>query len=251
LIAREIGRITIILYLLLAGGVAWAGPPFLTDDPETPAWHGWEINIPFTLERTPHELAVQMPLFDLNYGFFPNVQLKVEFPLLFVHPEDGSQQLGLGDTLIGVKWRFFEEGQRSPQLGIYPQALLPTGSSRRGLGEGRPSFLLPLMAQKTWGKATLYGDIGYVAQTGEGARNFWYGGAVFLYELTEGLKLGGELFGNSAKQVGGRSALAFNLGGQWKIREGYNLLFSAGPSIWGESKTMLYVGLQILTKGIE
>jgi hypothetical protein len=72
-----------------------------------------------------------------------------------------------------------------------------------------------------------------------------------LYELTEGLKLGGELFENSAKEAGGRSALAFNLGGQWKIREGYNLLFSAGPSIWGESKTMLYVGLQILTKGIE
>ena len=236
-----------LLYLLLEGCFAWAGPPFVTDDPETPAWHGWEINIPFTLENTPHALALEAPLCDLNYGFQPNVQLKAEFPLLYVHPSEGSPQLGLGDTLVGAKWRFLEERERSPQLGVYPQIHLPTGNGRRGLGEGQPSYILPLVAQKGWDKFTLYGDIGYVVQTRKGTRDFWYQGAVLLYELSDGLELGGELFGNSAEEAGGDWALAFNVGGQWTIREGYNLLFAAGHSLAGESTTTVYLGLQILT----
>ncbi len=245
----EIGRLAILLYLLLRGCFAWAGPPFVTDDPETPPWHSWEINIPLTIERTRSELAVEMPLFDLNCGFRPDVQLKVEFPLLYVHPVGGSQQLGWGGTLLGAKWRFIEEGERLPQLGIYRQVHLSTGNSRRGLGEGQPSYIFPLIAQKSWDKSTLYGDLGYVVQTREGTRDYWYEGVVLLYELDEGLELGGELFGNSAKEVGGRSAGALNMGGQWEIRNGYNLLFSAGHSLWGEPTAMVYLGLQILTGG--
>ena len=105
---------------------------------------------------------MEMPLFDLNYGFRPDVQLKVEFPLLYVHPDGDSQRLGLGDTLLGAKWRFLEEGERFPQLGIYPQVHLPTGNSRRNLGEGQPSYIFPLVAQKSGDKSTLYGDVGYV-----------------------------------------------------------------------------------------
>ena len=38
---------------LLAIHLAQAGPPFVTDDPEPPPPAGWEINVPFILERTP------------------------------------------------------------------------------------------------------------------------------------------------------------------------------------------------------
>ena len=55
------------------------------------------------LERTRDKREVQMPLFDINYGFKPNVQLKAEFPLLYVHPVGEGHEFGLGDTLIGIK----------------------------------------------------------------------------------------------------------------------------------------------------
>ena len=190
-----------------------------------------------------------MPLFDLNYGLRPNVQLKAEFPLLYAHPSEGSEQVGLGDTLIGVKWRFFEEGKRFPQVGVYPQALAPTGDSDRGLGEGRPSYILPLVAQKSWGDWTFYGDVGYVVQTRRGTRDFWYEGVVLQYEWRDGLEFGVELFGNSSKEAGERSTVAFNLGGQCGIRKGYSLLFAAGHSLVGESTSTVYLGLQILTGG--
>jgi len=65
---------------LVAIGSAQAGPPFVTDDPEPPPPGGWEINVPFILERTPGKIEMDAPLFDLNYGL-PDVQLKVEFPI--------------------------------------------------------------------------------------------------------------------------------------------------------------------------
>src|SRR5919106_1346670 len=80
-----------------------AGPPFVTEDPEPPPPGGWEINVPFIIERTPSETDMNTPLFDLNYGL-PNIQLKVEIPVEIIH-DDGTAS-GPGDLLLGVKWRF-------------------------------------------------------------------------------------------------------------------------------------------------
>ncbi len=72
-------RITFVVGVLLLFDSAQAGPPFVTDDPEPPPPGGWEINLPFILERTPGRTEMDSPLFDLNYGL-PNVQLKLGDP---------------------------------------------------------------------------------------------------------------------------------------------------------------------------
>ena len=51
---------------------AQAGSPFVTDDPRPHPVGGWEINVPFILERTPGRTEMNAPLFNLNYGL-PNV----------------------------------------------------------------------------------------------------------------------------------------------------------------------------------
>ena len=230
---------------LLAIGLAQAGPPFVTDDPDPPPLGGWEINVPFILERTPGKTEMDAPLFDFNYGL-PDIQLKFEFPIKIVH-EDGNDT-GAGDLLLGVKWRFFNNEEAHLQLGVYPQLLVPTGNHARGLGEGRPAFLFPLVAQKNWEKWTLYGNIGYWWQTAAETRNYVYAGAVIEREINPRLMLGAELFGNSPKERGGRSELAFNIGGTWKLNEHLNLLFSGGSNIVGDTTAMGYIGLQFLTK---
>ena len=63
---------------LLTIHLAQAGPPFVTEDPEPPPPGGWEINVPFIIERTSGETDMNTPLFDLNYGL-PNIQLKLRF----------------------------------------------------------------------------------------------------------------------------------------------------------------------------
>src|SRR5215813_12507963 len=232
---------------LLAIDFTRAGPPFVTDDPEPPLAGGWEINVPFILERTPGKTEMDAPLFDLNYGL-PNIQLKLEVPFKIVHEDSSGTSVGLGDLLIGVKWRFFNNEESQLQFGIYPQLLVPTGDRASGLGQGQPAYLLPFLVQKSWSKWTVYGDVGYWWQTAAGTRDYVYAGAVLERELNERLEIGVELFGNSPKERGGRSELAFNIGGSWKLRRHLNLLFSGGRDIVGDTHAMGYLGLQLLTK---
>jgi hypothetical protein len=232
---------------LLVIGLAQAGPPFVTDDPEPPPPGGWEINVPFVFERSPGKTEMDAPLFDFNYGL-PDVQLKLEFPIKIVHEESDGTAGGVGDLLLGVKWRFLNSEQSRLQLGVYPQLLLPTGDHARGLGDGRPAFVLPFLAQKSWEKWTLYGNVGYWWQTSVETRNYVYAGAVLEREINERLTLGAELFGNSPKERGGRSDVAFNVGGAWKLSRQLNLLFAGGRDIVGDTSAMGYIGLQLLTK---
>ena len=232
---------------MLAIASAQAGPPFVTDDPEPPPPGEWEINVPFILERTPGKTEMDAPLFDFNYGL-PDVQLKLEFPAKIVHEDRDGTAAGAGDLLLGVKWRFLNDEQSQFQLGTYPQLLLPTGDEARDLGEGRPAFVLPLVAQKSWDKWTLYGNVGFWWQTAAETRNYFYAGAVLEREINERLTLGAELFGNSPKERGGRCDIAFNVGGIWKLNKKVNLLFTGGRDVVGNTHAMAYVGLQFLTK---
>jgi Putative MetA-pathway of phenol degradation len=240
-------RLVIGIGLLLAIGSARAGPPFVTDDPEPPPPHGWEINVPFIPERTPGKTEMDAPLFDFNYGL-PNIQLKLEIPVRIVHRDNDGTAAGPGDLLLGVKWRFFNNEKSQVQLGIYPQLLLPTGDHARDLGEGRPAFVLPLVAQKSWEKWTVYGDVGFWWQTAAATRDYVYAGAVLKREINERLTLGIELFGNSPKERGGSSDFAFNVGGTWRLSKHLNLLFSGGRDIVGDTTAVGYIGLQFLTK---
>jgi hypothetical protein len=224
-----------------------AGPPFVTEDPEPPPPGGLEINVPFIIERTPGETNMNTPLFDLNYGL-PNIQLKLEIPVETIHDDGDGTASGVGDLLLGVKWRFLNNERSQFQLGTYPQVLMPTGDHTRGLGQGGSAFVLPLIAQKNWDKWTLYGNVGYWWQAGAENRDYIYAGAVLEREINERLTLGVELFGNSPKERGCRSELAFNVGGSWKLNKHLNLLFSAGRDIVGDTTAMGYLGLQLLTK---
>ena len=235
------------IWLLVATDLSQAGPPFVTDDPEPPPPGGWEINVPFILERTPGKTEMDAPLFDLNYGL-PDIQLKLEFPIEIVNEDSNGMQASPGDSLIGVKWRFFNNERSQVQFGIYPQLLLPTGDHARGLGDGGSAFVFPLLAQRNWEKWTLYANVGYWWQTGAEMRDYFYAGAVIEREINERLTLGAELFANSPKERGGRSELAFNVGGTWRLNEHLNLLFSGGRDIVGDTTAMAYIGLQFLTK---
>jgi len=234
----------------MLASIVRAGPPFVTDDPEVPPVGGWEINIPFTLQRTPGITDMQAPLFDLNYGL-PNIQLEFDAPVAVVRDDGRGTAAGLGDFLLGIKWRFFEDKHSRVQLGIYPQVFAPTGDAKRDLGSGRPTYELPLLAERSWDKWTLYTETAYWLQTASCQKNYWFAGAVLQHDITYRLSVGVELFGNTQKQSDSRPDIAFNIGGSFKLVEHLNLLFAGGRDIHGDSRAILYLGLQIVTKNDE
>lgn len=115
--------------VLLAGSMAHAqgGPPFRTDDPETPGNRHWEINFGWIGDRNPAAGAYQVPDFDFNYGLGDRLQLKYEIPIAIEEtrpvaaegatPAQPGQVIGgLGESLLGIKWRFYEHHPDDPWL---------------------------------------------------------------------------------------------------------------------------------------
>jgi hypothetical protein len=118
------------LLLLLAGSIAacaQGGPPFRTDDPETPGNRHWEINFGWIGDRNPAAGAYQVPDFDFNYGLGDRLQLKYEIPIAIEETlpqpatqtdsaEPGHVIGGLGESLLGIKWRFYEHHPGDPAI---------------------------------------------------------------------------------------------------------------------------------------
>ena len=92
----------------------WAqgGPPLLTDDPGTPGNHNWEINLASTQNFVHNQRTYETPILDLNYGAGDRVQLKYEVPYLLISTDGGPHAAALGNSLAGVKWRFYENEKK-------------------------------------------------------------------------------------------------------------------------------------------
>ena len=231
-------------FMLLVGLVAWAGPPFVTDDPEPVELHHWEVYLASMGMQAAAGLNGTLPHIEINNGVAPNLQLHVIFPYAYQrNPGMGIVQ-GLGDTELGVKYRFIQESARCPMVGVFPLVEVPTGSALRGLGSGQTQFFLPLWLQKSWGSWTSYGGGGYYVNPGVGNRDYWFSGWEIQQDLNAHLTLGGELFytAPAADNIGVR--FNFNLGGQYNFNDGHHLLFSVGRSLHGDIKAMYYLGYQ-------
>lgn len=139
---------------------AWAGPPFLTDDPEPVKFKHWEFYTAAKWTGARSSASGTLPHIEVNYGVLPNVQLHTIVPAVLAWTQREGVAYGLGDIELGVKLRFVDEGEWRPQIGIFPLVDLPTGSKQRGLGTGAVQSLLPLWLQKSFGPWTTYGGGG-------------------------------------------------------------------------------------------
>lgn len=104
---------------------AQGGPPFRTDDPETPGNQHWEINFGWIGDRNPAAGDYQVPDFDINYGLGDRIQLKYEIPIAIAETRSQNTALGeparpghviggIGESLLGIKWRFYEHHPTDP-----------------------------------------------------------------------------------------------------------------------------------------
>jgi len=232
-----------LLLTIAAASPAFAGPPFLTDDPEPVEPGHWEAYLFGTLDSARDLRSVEGPAFEVNFGAAPDTQLHLVVPLTSAGPSGGGAAHGLGDVEVGVKYRFVAEGEGRPQVGVFPMIELPTGDASRQLGNGRLWARLPLWVQKRWGAWTTYGGAGYAVNRATGARSYAFGGWLVQRDLGGGLALGGEVYARGADTEGGQGATILNAGGTLDIRPGFSLLFSAGHTIAGERHGVVYLGL--------
>jgi hypothetical protein len=139
-----------------------------------------------------------LPGVELNLGLTDFLEVELEVP--FLHTSAGA--FGLGDVSMTLKWLVVKERRRLPALVLGMETAFPTGSVRRGLGEGAYELKPFVAALKTLGPLVLQGNIGWshvlADRSGEGAESI-VGGVSIAVPLI-GRKLYGfaELSGSKA-----------------------------------------------------
>ncbi|MDE3105892.1 MAG: hypothetical protein KGK08_12020 [Acidobacteriota bacterium] len=234
--------------MLLTPVAAVAGPPFQTDDPDPVEYRHVEM---YAFELSDSTTAggtiLEIPSYEVNYGVVPNVQLHLVLPVaISLAPQSGPVYYGLGDTELGAKVRFAKETKHTPEVGIFPFVELPSGNADKGLGVGKTWYRLPLWLQKSWGPWTSYGGAGVAVVPQTGYANYPFAGWLVQRELNKRLTLGTELFGHGAMgdAVGStRSATLADLGGIYEFHDGFDLLFAAGRTVYGQPETYTYLAL--------
>jgi hypothetical protein len=242
--AMRIQPLVAICWILIAQR-AWAGPPFTTDDPEPVEYRHWEVYFASQLEHDRGGWSGTSPHFEVNYGALPNLQLHLIAPVSFSAPSHGTTHFGYGDTELGVKYRFFQETDNLPQIGVFPLVEIPSGSRERGLGSGYTQAFFPLWLQKSFGPWTTYGGGGYWINPGKGNRDWWFTGWLLQRDITPTLTLGGEIFHETPSEKGEKSDTRLNFGGFYNFSDTYHLLFSAGHTVQGPSTFQSYLAFQI------
>jgi hypothetical protein len=228
---------------------AQGGPPVRTDDTGTPGKGNWEINVAATADRRPGERVYEAPLLDINYGLSERTQVKFEIPWVVRGSDRKPTKNGLGNSLLGLRWRFYENKKHKLEISTYPQCEFnnPNRSADRGLVDRGVRFLLPIEATKTVGPVNLNGELGsWITQYGS---DEWLAGLVAGRQVKPRLELLGELYA-TGKINGAEQDTSAGFGGRYKVREHMVLLFMAGHSFHeagiGGPHLVGYLGMQFV-----
>lgn len=220
-------RILCALAVALIPCSAWAGPPFLTDDPEPTDTGHWEIYAPLVEAEGRSADFEGSAGVELNYGAAPDLQITIGLPMAFAHDRTGWRR-GAGDVAVSAKYRFYHDEGAGLSIAAFPGMTLPTANN--GMGNGKVTALLPVWAQKGIGAWSIFGGGGYAINPGPGNRNHWEGGIAVTRQMDRHLLLGIEADRKGADTIDGHSSTSLGLGGVYRLGGCLRLLASGGPS---------------------
>lgn len=219
------------MVLLAAGcGMAWAGPPYLSDDPEPTDYKHFEIYAFGLGTQSEAGLAGETGI-DFNYGGAPDLQLTAVIPLAF----DEAGHTGLGNVELAAKYRFLHQDEDGIDLAVFPRLFLPSAASN--VGDRHGAFLLPFWAEKDFGKWNIFGGGGCELNRGDDGQDFCMGGVAITREVIENVRAGLEVFRQGADSKGGRVATALGGGLTWDIDDNHHLMGYWGPGLQNVAAT--------------
>jgi hypothetical protein len=267
---RRLLELLLLLAATSGASLAFAqgGPPFITDDPGTPGNKHWEINFGWIANHNPANAAYETPDIDMNYGWGDRIQLKYELPMAVATDANNTTRAGLGESLLGVKWRPFEYHRGGEaksdenmlfSLGTYPQASInnPTSAVRRGIVENGPQYYLPIEFTAKTGWVNWNGEVGHWFGN-KLIPSRWGRGLIAGHEFNDRLELYSEVYDlQDANRIGPapkQRELTLDLGGRQSLNHSnkIRLLFMGGRAIQAvtrqnsEPNWIAYLGVQFL-----
>ena len=223
-----------LLAAICAPAAAWAGPPYVTDDPEPTDTGHWEIYNYVSGTGTPGDVVGEAG-FDINYGGAPNLQLTAVIPAAF----QNANEAGPADIQLAVKYRFLQQqaGSWTPDVAFFPRVFVDTGAH---YDPERPGLFLPIWAEKDWGPWSLFGGGGWQFNPGAGQRNFWQSGVALSRAYGDRFSLGAEVYHQTATARDLKDFTGVNAGATYKLSSHWSLMASGGPGVQNAAREGQY-----------
>ena len=203
-------------------------PPMHVEDTDTPGDGTWEVNIGMDAEWDGRESAIEAPTADINYGIGDRLQLTYELPYVWLHDDGASSSAhGVGDSTLGLKYRFYDNEDRGVSLALYPQVRVRTPGANRDVSEGGTTFILPVIMVSEFEHFSVSADLGVEASPDD---KRWFGGAGVGWRESNRTALMVALAGEDLNSDERRWEVGFGL--RRKLHEGRSISASIGRDVY-------------------
>jgi hypothetical protein len=223
--------------LMVAVVPAYAGPPYVTDDPEPTDYRHFEI-YSFAAGTTARDGREGEGGIDFNYGGAEDLQLTAVVPFAYETPRHRGTTGGIGNIELAAKYRFLHQDDFGWDVSVFPRVFLPSLSAHAG--DNHASLLLPIWVQKDFGDWSTFGGGGCALNNGGDSKNYCQIGWALTRKVLPALTLGAEIYHQTADTRGGKASTGLGAGATYDITENYHLMASFGPGIQNAAETNRY-----------
>lgn len=217
-------KIFTIALAVLWYGSAFAAHPLITDDTGTQGKGKFqlEVNSEFIYDKETEEGITQKETGGevatlLSYGIADNLDIVLGLPYQWKKvKEDGivtSDEDGISDISLELKWRFFEKDGLS--FALKPGITLPTGDENKGLGTGRTTYGLYFITTKEIEPWAFHLNLGYGRNENkvDERKDIWHASLAGEVEVVKNLKFVGNVGMERNPDKSSNTHPAFILGG--------------------------------------
>jgi len=219
-----------LLAVALARSPVWAIPPLVSGDIPTADHRTYELFLGYVLKDGGVVTEEELPFWELVYGLTRVQELTIEAPILRRDDSAGTTT-GIGDVILGTKYRFVGEPAADSGLSASLEVRLPTGDEERGLGSGAVNVDLRARGGFELGGEVIYFNLGHTWVGEDGKDNTWFYSGVWDHPLGSTLRILTEVYGKTADEPGAPNAFAGTVGIKWRLPHRQQLQASIGRSL--------------------
>ncbi len=219
---------------------AWAGPPYLSDDPVPTDYRHFEI---YALAAGDHDAHADAGVagVDFNFGAAPDLQLTAVLPIEYERLHGGELRGGVGNIELAAKFRFLHQESFGWDVAVFPRLFLPSPSN--SFGAQHAALLLPIWIGRDVGDWSTFGGGGCALNQGGDDQNFCQAGWALTRAVSRHWRIGAEVFHQTADTRGGEASTSLGAGAAFDLNEHYHLLGYVGRDVSGAEQTSWYTSV--------
>jgi len=199
----------VIVAMVVMTGTAFGAHPLITDDTGTNGKGTFQLELTGEFayeEEKSSDITVKEKGYEagavISAGILDTMDILCGFPYQWNRTEeDGtivSDEDGISDIGLELKWRFFEQNGLS--IALKPGLTIPSGDEEKGLGTGKVSYGATFIVTKEVGVFILHMNSGYMHNEYEleedkdsSEKDLWHISLAGVYQISENLQVTGNI----------------------------------------------------------